>query len=80
MKYTIDQIKLLDKKILPLFGIKSIDDYKSEINVTKINKITKLTDEMNKLLPEIRKIFPVKKFNFHKTFSNIYKICLKTVK
>jgi hypothetical protein len=63
MKSLEEQIAFVDKKILPLFGIKSIIDYDSTFEITSdIDLIS-----FNTLISEFRKVFPVKEFSLHKT-------------
>jgi len=81
MKSIEEQIKFIDKVLLPLFGIKNIIDYQSCINIDGDFDLVKI----NKIIPEFREIFPVKNFNLHKTnykivsydqAINLLKMCL----
>ena len=87
MKHINEQIKFIDTKLLPLFGLKNIVDYdnfiKCEINKDEENLFIK---KINDLLSDIKTIFPVKRFNLHKTDNkilsykqsiNILKMCLE---
>jgi len=65
VKYIEDQIKILDDKILPILKLTGIDDYKTKIFANKITK--DMVKEINKILDDIKKVFPVKDFNLHKT-------------
>ena len=65
VKYIEDQIKILDDKILPILKLTGIDDYKTKIFANKITK--DMVKETNKILDDIKKVFPVKDFNLHKT-------------
>src|SRR5438270_2327197 len=58
------QIKFLDKTFLPACGINSIVDYGTTISAFSLEH--RLND-INAILKELRKVFPVKKFNLHKT-------------
>ena len=88
MKDINEQIKFIDTKLLPLFGLKNIIDYN---NYIKCELDTEEEEEqfiinINNLLSEIKSIFPVKRFNLHKTDDkiksykqaiNILKMCLE---
>jgi hypothetical protein len=65
VKYIEDQIKIIDDKILPILKLTGIDDYKTKIFANKITK--DMVKETNKILDDIKKVFPVKDFNLHKT-------------
>lgn len=87
MKDINEQIKFIDTKLLPLFGLKNIIDYNNFIKC----ELDKKEEEqfiinINNLLSEIKSIFPVKRFNLHKTDDkiksykqaiNILKMCLE---
>lgn len=63
MKSIEDQIRFVDKVLLPFFGIKSIIDYDSTFEITsEIN-----LKEFNLIISEFRQIFPAKEFSLHKT-------------
>lgn len=63
MKSIEDQIKFVDKVLLPFFGIKSIIDYESTFEITsEIDLIS-----FNLIISEFREIFPAKEFSLHKT-------------
>ena len=63
MKSLIHQIKFIDKKLLPLFGVKNITDYNTFIYLPD----PAILPNLNKRLTSFRKIFPIKNFNLHKT-------------
>lgn len=65
MKDLEEQIKFLDEKLLPIFGIRNIIDYSTTIHLDKLS-IT-LLDSLNDIIDEFRKIYPVKDFNLHKS-------------
>ena len=67
MKSLEKQIEFVDIKLLPLFGISNIIDYKTIIYLGKLEKITGFINNFQKILTEFRKTFPVKNFNLHKT-------------
>ncbi len=71
MKDKIKQIEFIDQKLLPLYKIVSIQDYKSSVSLADIKKIKNIIDDLNALLPEIKELFPVKEFNLHKTNNKI---------
>lgn len=84
MKELIKQIKFLDATLLPLFGFKSISDYDYSLKLTMIT--TTHVKKINDCLVQIKKLFPVKKFNLCKTDNcvqtplqafNFLKICLQ---
>ena len=72
MKSLEEQIKFIDVKLLPLFGINNLIDYSNEAksddyeddDVTFLKKI-------NAQLDDLKEKFPVKNFNFHKTKNKI---------
>lgn len=67
MKSLEKQIEFIDKKLLPLYGIKNIIDYTTVLYVENLCKKVNLVKDVNKLLKEFRELFPVKNFNLHKT-------------
>jgi hypothetical protein len=71
MKDKLEQIQFTDRKLLPLFSIKSVQDYATQVSLNSCKKNKTLIQSLNKLLPEIKKTFPVKKFNLHKTDNKI---------
>lgn len=84
MKDLESQIEFIDKKLLPLFGIKSICDYETIIYLDDVEKKFDVA-KLNNILQSLKDIFPVKDFNFHKTENkiispkhafNVLKICL----
>jgi hypothetical protein len=86
MKDKVEQLKCLDYHLLPLYGIKSIVDYKTKISLNDVKNNPDIIAKLNKFLPEIKKCFPVKEFNLHKTnnmvssYTQAYailKICLE---
>lgn len=70
MKDLESQISFIDTKLIQLFGIKSLSDYNT---VVYLDEITKTLDikKINNVLPELKEVFPVKDFNFHKTENKI---------
>lgn len=87
MKDINEQIKLIDTKLLPLFGLKNVIDYNNYIKCDIDKKEEKnFIVKINELLHDIKNIFPVKRFNLHKTDNqiksykqsiNILKMCLE---
>ena len=71
MKDKHEQIKFTDQKLLPLFSIKSVQDYISKVSLESCQKNKDLLNQLNKLLSEIKEVFPVKNFNLHKTKNEI---------
>jgi hypothetical protein len=67
MKTIESQIKFIDTKLLPVYGIKTIVDYSSIVTVKNITNLNKI----NKLLDSIKKAFGVKSFSLHKTNNKI---------
>ena len=74
-------------KLLPLFGLKNLIDYNNFIKC-EVNKIEEeeFILKINAVLNELKSIFPVKRFNLHKTDNkiksykqaiNILKMCLE---
>lgn len=72
MKPIEKQIKFIDIKLLPLFGFKAIDDYQYILCVNDIKE--SIIVKINKLIPIIKKYFPMKSFNLHKTDNKIQSI------
>lgn len=63
MKSIEDQIKFIDKVLLPFFGIKSVIDYESTFEITsEIDLVA-----FNLIISDFREIFPAKDFSLHKT-------------
>jgi hypothetical protein len=67
VKSVLDQITFIDKKLLPLFEIKSVVDYINVIYFDALKKNTNILESINKLIDEFRNIFPSKEFSLHKT-------------
>lgn len=67
MKSLDQQIYFLDQKLLPLYGFQSIADYETIINVQILQNKPTFLDLINEILLVIIDIYPVKKFNLHKT-------------
>jgi len=87
MKQLINQIEFVDKKLLPLFGIQNIYDYKTVICLQEFDKIVNLVENLNNILDQFKEVFPIKNFNLHKTNNkiisnnhafNFLKKCLET--
>lgn len=64
------QIEFIDKKLLVLFGINSITDYKTVVYLDNITKTLDI-EILNNLMDDIKTTFQVKEFNFHKTDNKI---------
>lgn len=87
MKAINEQIKFIDTALLPLFGLKNIIDYNNFIKCEINEKDEKeFLIKINNILTELKCIFPVKRFNLHKTDNtiksykqaiNILKMCLE---
>lgn len=88
MKDINKQIKFIDTKLLPLFGLENIKDYVNYIKCSLYdeNEEKEFIKKINDLLIDIKTIFPVKRFNLHKTDNkiksyrqaiNILKMCLE---
>lgn len=65
MKSIEKQIEFIDKKILPIFGVKNITDYQKNICLDNIDNL--VLQNLNNIIKEFRDIFPVKDFSLHKT-------------
>ena len=83
MKSLISQIEFIDKKLLPLFGISNLLDYKTTLCISNPDALTIDLNKFNELLTEFREKFHAKNFSLHKTdykiISNGQAICtLKT--
>ena len=74
MKYKLDQIEFLDTKLLPIYGFKEINDYSSKISEETLSKNDNFLDEINNIIPDFKKVFPVKDFSLHKTNNKIISI------
>lgn len=82
MKSLEEQIKFIDTKLLPLFGIKNVIDYDTKLNLSELQNLGKQNDQtaikiiinFNNILDEFKKVFPVKNFSFHKTDNKILSI------
>lgn len=71
MKNKLDQIKFIDKALLPIFGIKSIIDYKTEISVKTLKKDTDFLNRLNNELGGLKDNFPVREFSLNKSDGKI---------
>ncbi len=71
MKDKLKQIKFIDQKLLPIFNIQSIIDYKSKVSLNNIRQNKNIINDLNDNLDEIKTIFRVKEFNFHKTQNKV---------
>ncbi len=71
MKSKIKQIEFMDKIMLPIYNIKSLVDYDKSISLVELNKTNNLLINLNNILPNFKKTFPVKDFNLHKTNNKI---------
>jgi hypothetical protein len=60
------QIIFLNRDLLPLYGIESTKDSSTVINTELLNLQGGFLDELNKLLPLVTLLYPIKKFNLHK--------------
>src|SRR5437016_6039646 len=67
MKSIEEQIKFIDKTLLPIYGIKNIIDYDSIVSLNKLNDDKKIIKKLNNVIDEFREIFPIKNFSLHKT-------------
>lgn len=67
MKDKFKQIEFMDKTLLPIYGIKSVQDYSTKVSLNDIKKNKTIIQQLNDILPELKDIFPVKEFNLHKT-------------
>lgn len=65
MKSLEKQIEFIDKKVLPIYGVKNIKDYQKNICIDEINNTVLM--KLNIIMQEFRDIFPVKDFSLHKT-------------
>ena len=65
MKSLYKQVEFLDKKLLPIYGIKNIVDYNTVLYLDNLND--EAIKKINDLIMEFKQIFPVKNFNLHKT-------------
>lgn len=66
MKYTIKHYEFIDKKFLPIFGIKSICDFQTIISYNDLSKNADFLANINSIIPELKKLFTVREFNLHK--------------
>lgn len=71
MKDKIEQIKFTDTRILPLYGIKSVQDYVTQVSLEKVQNDKNIINNLNNILPEIKEVYPMKDFNLHKTEGKI---------
>jgi hypothetical protein len=88
MKDINKQIEFIDTKLLPLFGLENIKDYVNYIKCSfdDQTKEKEFIKKINDLLSDIKTLFPIKRFNLHKTDNkimtykqavNILKMCLE---
>lgn len=67
MKSQEQQIFFLDHIWLPLHGINSITDYTTILTVSVLESIPSFLNQINSKINGMTEVFPVKKFNLHKT-------------
>jgi hypothetical protein len=67
MKSLDKQIKFIDTKLLPLFGIKNVIDYKTIIYLHEFDIKKDFLEKLNNIITEFKETFAVKNFNLHKT-------------
>lgn len=67
MKDKMEQIKYLDEKLLPIFNIKSIIDYDTKISLSTLKDNPEFLNNINSILPQLKKIYPVKILNLTKS-------------
>jgi len=65
MKSKEKQLQFIDNVLLPAYGISSIIDYETKLNVNKINSA--MINNINKTIIELKKVYPIKSFNLNKT-------------
>ena len=75
MKHLEEQIKFIDKKLLPLYGFKNIIDYTFVLCISDLDNLELDLNKLNDLIDEFRKVFHSKNFSLHKTQ---YKILTKS--
>lgn len=66
MKYTIKHYEFIDRKLLPIFGIKSICDYQTTISYDDLSKKADFLDNLNNIISELKNLFTVREFSLHK--------------
>jgi hypothetical protein len=71
MKDLGEQIKYLDTVFLPLFGIKSIIDYETEVSTTILSEDDEFLNKINNEIDNLKRIFPAREFSLHKTNNEI---------
>lgn len=71
MKSVDKQIEFIDKKLLPIYGIKNIIDYSKVVYLDDLNKDEYILKKLNEIINEFKQIFPIKNFNLHKTNGEI---------
>ena len=67
MKSLEQQIILLDHELLPLYGFRSIADYETIITIGILERCPNFLSLLNQALSRLIDVYPVKKFNLHKT-------------
>lgn len=71
MKNQYAQIVFLDTQLLKIFGIHSISDYETIINHQDLQNDEHLLEKINALLSTLKKVYPIKNFNLHKTKNKV---------
>ena len=64
MKHYKDQLEFINKQLLPIFRIKCLWDYTS--NFCKKDITPDKIQQLNKLIPQFKNIFPVREFSIQK--------------
>lgn len=67
MKSLLQQIEFVDKIMLPIYGINGVNDFETQLNIKKFDKIPKLLNKLNDIMNNFKTIFPTKRFNLYKT-------------
>jgi len=68
---SLEQIKFVDKKLLPLYGFSGIDDYQTKVSIKELSNQTDHIIGINNLIPEMIKLFKTGSLNLSRKKYNI---------
>jgi hypothetical protein len=67
MKSKYQQLVFVDKVLLPVFGFNNLSDFQSSVSMNDLKKRIYFLDQINNIIPEFKKTFPMAEFSLYKT-------------
>lgn len=71
MKDLIKQIQFVDTILLPIFGMKSVTDFETKLNLQRNKETENTINKLNNNLDKLKEVFKVKEFNLHKSGNKV---------